>query len=103
MIRSGSVEKASVQGGGGGGPAGARGGTSFSVGSAGGFGGVVGVARGAGSGIFWPAVDSAGTTNCANVGDEDVGSYGGENIGAESLSISVGEAGETSENGAGWA
>jgi hypothetical protein len=89
MIRSGSVEKASVQGGGGGGPAGAREG-----------GGVVG---GTGGGVGGPAGDSAGTTNSAGVGDEgceDIGSDGGENVQAESLSIGVGEAGETSKSGA---
>jgi hypothetical protein len=42
-------------------------------------------------------------TNSAGVGDEDCedgGSDGGENVGAESLSIVVGGAGETGESGA---
>jgi hypothetical protein len=105
------VKIASVQGGGGSGPAGARWGTSFSGGSAGGTswngeGGVVGGAvGGAGGGCDRPAGESTGSTGCTGVGDgvgEDVGSGGGESAGAESLSIAVGEAGHTGGNGAGW-
>jgi hypothetical protein len=50
-----------------------------------------------------PAGDSAGTTDCTGIGDggsKDVGSGGGESIGAESLSIGAGEAGEAGGNGA---
>jgi hypothetical protein len=101
------VKNASVQGGGGGGLAGARWGTFFSGGSAGwtswnGEGGVVG---GAGSGCGRPAGESTGSTGCTGIGDgvgEDVGSGGGESAGAESLSIAVGEAGDTGGNRAGW-
>ncbi len=58
---------------------------------------------GAGGGVGGPAEDSAGTTCSTGVSDEgceDAGSDGGENVGAESLSIGVVGAGKTGENGA---
>ncbi len=80
-MRSGSVEKASDQGGGGGGPAGARVGSSLS-------GGVVGGEGGGG----WPAGDSACSDGGAGV--VDVGVVGEESgvgraaeIGSESKGV----------------
>jgi hypothetical protein len=94
------VENESVQGRGGGRPAGARGGTSFSGGSVcrTGWNSEGGAVGGTGCGRGGPAGESVGSTGCTGVGDgvgEGMGSGGGESAGAESLSIAVGESGDT--------
>jgi hypothetical protein len=85
IIRSGSVEKASDQGGGGGGPAGARVGSALS-------GGVVGGDGGGG----WPAGDSAcsdggaGVVEVGVVGEkagEETGVGSATGIGSESMGV----------------
>jgi hypothetical protein len=93
-MRSGSDEKASVQGGGGGGPAGTRGSTSLSGGSAGKAGWTVkgGDVGSVGGGGGWLAGDSACRTGGAGVVMVDVrgeGSSVGRIAGAGSESIGV--------------